>query len=96
MKTYGKVYTMMAMKASQLFPQVFGSPEQIETQWPLLSNLQKHEKNIKEILENHKGRQLPKAEVKQKLLQVEKELEQLDQQELLLPAPPASIGSTKA
>ncbi|KAA3471998.1 pentafunctional arom polypeptide [Gossypium australe] len=76
-----KVYKMMAMKASQLCPQVFGSLEQIETQWPLLSDLQKVKQNIKEILENHKGRLLPEAEAKQKLLQVEKELEQLDQLE---------------
>ncbi|KAH1074720.1 hypothetical protein J1N35_027048 [Gossypium stocksii] len=46
------------MKASQLFPQVFGSPEQIETQWPLLSNLQKHKKNIKEIREEDMKRPL--------------------------------------
>ncbi|KAL1075836.1 hypothetical protein V6Z11_D11G391900 [Gossypium hirsutum] len=81
-KTYGKVYKMMAMKASQLYPQVFGSLEQIETQWPVLSGLQKVKQNIKEILENHKGRILSEAEAKQKLLQVEKELEQLDQLEL--------------
>ncbi|KAB2006877.1 hypothetical protein ES319_D11G378700v1 [Gossypium barbadense] len=80
-KTYGKVYNMMAMKASQLYPQVFGSLEQIETQWPVLSGLQKVKQNIKEILENHKGRILSEAEAKQKLLQVEKELEQLDQLE---------------
>ncbi|KAG4177635.1 hypothetical protein ERO13_A11G320250v2 [Gossypium hirsutum] len=80
-KTYGKVYKMVAMKASQLCPQVFGSLEQIETRWPVLSDLQKVKQNIKEILENHKGRLLPEAEAKQKLLQVEKELEQLDQLE---------------
>ncbi|KAG8479848.1 hypothetical protein CXB51_029489 [Gossypium anomalum] len=80
-KTYGKVYKMMAMKASQLFPQVFGSHEEIETRWPMLSYLQKVKQNIKKILENHKGRLLPEAEAKQKLLQVEKELEQLDQLE---------------
>ncbi|KAB2060050.1 hypothetical protein ES319_A11G351200v1 [Gossypium barbadense] len=80
-KTYGKVYKMVAMKASQLCPQVFGSLEQIETRWPVLSDLQKVKQNIKEILENHKGRLLPEAEAKQKLLQVEKELEQLDQVE---------------
>nr|XP_012466386.1 unnamed protein product [Gossypium raimondii] len=81
MKTYGKVYKMMAMKASQLCPQVFGSLEQIETQWPVLSDLQKVKQNIKEILENHKGRLLSEAEAKQKLLHVEKELEQFDQLE---------------
>ncbi|MBA0742877.1 hypothetical protein Gogos_015888 [Gossypium gossypioides] len=81
-KTFGKVYKMMAMKASQLCPQVFGSFEQIETQWPVLSDLQKVKQHIKEILENHKGRLLSEAEAKQKLLQVEKELEQLDQLEL--------------
>lgn len=80
-KTYGKVYKMVAMKASQLCPQVFGSLEQIETRWPVLSDLQKVKQNIKEILENHKGRILSEAEAKQKLLQVEKELEQLDQLE---------------
>ncbi|XP_052480253.1 uncharacterized protein LOC105785005 isoform X2 [Gossypium raimondii] len=81
-RTYGKVYKMMAMKASQLCPQVFGSLEQIETQWPVLSDLQKVKQNIKEILENHKGRLLSEAEAKQKLLHVEKELEQFDQLEL--------------
>lgn len=81
-KTYGKVYKMVAMKASQLCPQVFGSLEQIETRWPVLSDLQKVKQNIKEILENHKGRILSEAEAKQKLLQVEKELEQLDQLEV--------------
>ncbi|MBA0633525.1 hypothetical protein Godav_000086 [Gossypium davidsonii] len=81
-KTYGRVYKMVAMKASQLCPQVFGSLEQIETQWPVLSDLQKVKQNIKEILENHKGRILSEAEAKRKLLLVEKELEQLDQLEL--------------
>ncbi|TYG48139.1 hypothetical protein ES288_D11G399800v1 [Gossypium darwinii] len=54
--------------------------KQIETKWPLLSDLKKVKQNIKEIQRNHKGQRLPEAEAKQKLFQVRNELRQFDQQ----------------
>ncbi|KAB2006889.1 hypothetical protein ES319_D11G379200v1 [Gossypium barbadense] len=72
------VYKMMAMRASHLLPQVFASFDRFEAQ-SLRSNLKKFKENITKIQKDYKGNRLTEAEAKQKLLEVGKEIEQLDQ-----------------
>ncbi|MBA0742879.1 hypothetical protein Gogos_015890 [Gossypium gossypioides] len=79
-KTSLNMYKMIAERACDLLPKIFGSLEQIEAKWPLLSDLKKVKQNIKEIQRNHKGQRLPEAEAKQKLFQVGNELIRFDQQ----------------
>ncbi|MBA0771412.1 hypothetical protein Gotri_019880, partial [Gossypium trilobum] len=72
------VYKMMAMRASHLLPQVFVSFDRFEAQ-SFRSNLKKFKENITKIQKDYKGNRLTEAEAKQKLLEVGKEIEQLDQ-----------------
>ncbi|KAH1084440.1 hypothetical protein J1N35_024201 [Gossypium stocksii] len=79
-KTYLSIYKMIAEKACDLLPQVFGSLEQIEAKWPLLSDLKEVKQSIRKIQRDHKEQGLPEAEAKLKLLQIRNELIKFDQQ----------------
>ncbi|KAG8479840.1 hypothetical protein CXB51_029540 [Gossypium anomalum] len=62
------------------YPEVSATVRQIEEKWPLLSNLQKIKENMKQNLAEFKAGCLMEVDAKQKLLQVKKELNHIDQQ----------------
>ncbi|KAB2060066.1 hypothetical protein ERO13_A11G321200v2 [Gossypium hirsutum] len=75
------VCNMMAINASHLLPRVFGSLEQIKTQWPIRPDLQHIKQKIQEIESNYKDDSLT-DEAKRRLVEVGDELERLDQERL--------------
>ncbi|KAA3471979.1 Coiled-coil domain-containing 27 [Gossypium australe] len=75
------VCNMMAINASHLLPRVFGSLEQIKTQWPIRPDLQHIKQKIQEIESNCKDDSLT-DEAKRRFVEVGDELERLDQERL--------------
>ncbi|KAL1075849.1 hypothetical protein V6Z11_D11G393000 [Gossypium hirsutum] len=76
------VCNMAAINAFHLIARVFGSLEQIKTQWPIRPDLQHMKEKIQEIESNYKDDSLTSDEAKRRLVEVGDELERLDQERL--------------
>ncbi|XP_052479218.1 uncharacterized protein LOC105761759 [Gossypium raimondii] len=73
------VRNMMAINASHLLPRVFGSLEQITTQWPIRPDLQRMKQKIQEIEKDDSSTDEAKRRI---FVEVEYELERIDQERL--------------